>query len=104
MFLDPGDLSFPVLMNPLESYRASRVPGMMCCATVGTAVANFLLLLVEGEAFLRPVASAADPTGDSSAAVVLVVTVPLTAEATEGLAGVWAEVVRAPVPQVYVRR
>lgn len=46
----------------------------------------------------------ANPAGDSAAAVVLVVSVPLATETPERLGSVGAQVKQAPVPQVYVRR
>ena len=103
MLLYPVDLPFPVLVDTLES-QASWIPCMMRSTTVCAPMMDLLLLFVKSEALLRPVPPTANPAGDSAAAVVLVVSVPLATETPERLGSVGAQVKQAPVPQVYVRR
>ena len=76
----------------------------MRSTTVCAPMMDLLLLFVKSEALLRPVPPTANPAGDSAAAVVLVVSVPLATETPERLGSVGAQVKQAPVPQVYVRR
>ena len=104
LLLYPVDLPFPVLVDTLEPHRASWVPRMVRSTAVGAAVVDFLLLFVKSEALLCPVASTADPIGDSAAAVVPVVSISLATEATERLGSVWTQVEQPPVAQIYLRR
>lgn len=49
MLLYPVDLPFPVLVDTLESHRASWIPCMMRSTTVCAPMMDLLLLFVKSE-------------------------------------------------------